>query len=84
MDTHEISLSHNVETMSVHPFPALWQTLTLDSMKQHLMTEKSVPIDTILKAKPKRSPHSQGFSYKLTQRNLIFFIIVHIYITDRQ
>ena len=50
METHKISLSYYVGTMSVYPFPALWQTLTLSSMKQHLMTEESVPIDAMLKA----------------------------------
>ena len=46
---HEVSLSCDVETSFVHPLPALWQTLTCNSMRQHLWTEKSAPIDTILK-----------------------------------
>ena len=53
-ETYKSSLSHNVETMSVHPFPTLWQTVTLGSMKQHLRTEKSVPIDTMLKARTQK------------------------------
>ena len=46
---HKISLSYNAETSSVYPFPVLWQTLVLFSMRQHLWTERSVPIDTMLK-----------------------------------
>ena len=49
-EMHKISLGHYVEKTSVYPFPALWQTLTLSSMKQQLMTEESVPIDIMLKA----------------------------------
>ena len=51
---HKTYLSHNAETMSVHHFPALWQTLTLSSMKQHLKTEEPGPIDTMLKAKTQK------------------------------
>ena len=83
-ETHKISLSHNVETMSVHTFPALWQILALSSMKQHLRTEESVPIDTVLKAKTQKIALSQEFSYTLTQGKLIFSINVQICIADRQ
>ena len=50
MKMHKISLGYYVETISVYPFQALWQTLTLSSMKHHLRTEESVPIDAMLKA----------------------------------
>ena len=49
-EMHKISLGYYVETMSVYPFPALWQTFPLSSMKQHLRTEESVPKDAMLKA----------------------------------
>ena len=39
----------NIETTSVHHFPALWYTLTLASMEKNLRTEQSVPIDTMPK-----------------------------------
>ena len=60
MEMHEISLGYYVETMSVYPFPALWQTLTLSSMKQHLRTEESVPIDTMLKTNTQKIIPFQG------------------------
>ena len=44
------SKGHNVGATFVHPFPALWQTLTLLPMEKNLRTEQSVPIDTMLKA----------------------------------
>ena len=44
------SKGHNVGKTFVHPFSALWQTLTLQHMKKNLRTEQSVPIDTMLKA----------------------------------
>ena len=44
------SKGHNVGSTFVHPFPALWQTLTLKPMEKYLRTEQSVPIDTMLKA----------------------------------
>ena len=40
----------NVETTCVHPFPALWYTLTLSSMKLNLSTEESGATDTMLKS----------------------------------
>ena len=57
---HEISLGYYVETMSVYPYPALWQTLTLSSMKQRLRTEESVPIDVMLKANTQKITPFQG------------------------
>ena len=50
MEIHKISLSHAIETSSVYPFPALWQTLALFSMRQHLWTERFASIDAMLKA----------------------------------
>ena len=47
---HKISLSHAIETSSVYPFPALWKTLALFSMRQHLWTERFAPIDAMLNA----------------------------------
>ena len=46
---HKISLSHAIETSSVYPFLAFWQTLAFFSMRQHLWTEKFPPIDAMLK-----------------------------------
>ena len=43
METHKISLSCNIETMFVHLFPALWQVLALNSMRQNLWTENFFP-----------------------------------------
>ena len=51
MEMLKISLSYNVETSSVHPFPVLRQVLALNSMRQNLQTEKFLFIDTMLKVK---------------------------------
>ena len=42
METH-ISLGCNIETTFVHPFPALWQVLALNPMRQNLWTENFFP-----------------------------------------
>ena len=47
---HKISLSHAIETSSVYHFPALWQTLALFSMRQHIWAERIAFIDATLKA----------------------------------
>ena len=47
---HKISLNHAIETSSVYPFLALWQTLALISMRQLLWAERFAPIGTMLKA----------------------------------
>ena len=43
METHKVSLGYNVETMFFHPFPALWQDLALNPMRQNLWTENIFP-----------------------------------------
>ena len=42
-EMHKISLGSNIETMFVHHFPALWQTLTLNPMRQNLWMENLFP-----------------------------------------
>ena len=72
METHKISIGHAIEISSVYPFPDLWQTLALISMRQHLWTERFAPIGTMLKANTQKITHFEVFSYKLTQRNYVF------------
>ena len=72
MEMHKVSLSYDVEISSVHCLPALWQTLTLNSMRQHLWTEKSAPIDTILQLLIRKLPCFEGISCKMTYRIHIF------------
>ena len=43
MEMYKISLSCNIGTMFVHPFPALWQLLALNPMRQNLWTETFFP-----------------------------------------
>ena len=50
----QLLLVTNVETMFVHPLPALWYTLTLSSMEKYLKSEESNPIDTMLKGQTQK------------------------------
>ena len=65
MEMHKISLSHAIETSSVYPFPALWQTLALYSMRQHLWTERSAPTDAMLKADTQKCTLFQSVLLKI-------------------
>ena len=60
MEMHKISLGHAIETSSVYPFPALWQTLALISMRQYLWTERSAPIGAMSKANTQKISPLQG------------------------
>ena len=63
---HKVSLSYNVENSSVHPFPALWQTLTLNPMRKDSLERKSVPIDAMLKLIPRKLLNFRMISCKVT------------------
>ena len=69
MEMNKVSLGYNAETSSVHPLLALWQTLTLSSMSQHLWIEKSTPIDTMLKLIFRKLPCFKVISYKMTENS---------------
>ena len=51
----QLLLVTDVETMFVHPLPALCKTLTLNSMELYLRTKESSPIDTMLKAQTQKN-----------------------------
>ena len=76
MEMHQVSLSYDVENSSVHPLPALWQTLTLTSMRQHHWTERSSSIDTMLKLILRKLPCFEMISSRVTQRIHVFSINV--------
>ena len=71
---HKISLSHAIETSSVYPFPASWQTLALTSMRQHLWTERFAPIDGMLKADTQKITPFQSVLLKIDPEKLFSLI----------
>ena len=50
MSYNYFSKGHNVETIFVHPFSALWQTLTLPPMEKISEQSNLFPFTTMLKA----------------------------------
>ena len=62
---HKISLSHATETSSVYPFPALWQTLALFSMRQHHWTERLASIDAMINADTQKIAPFQSVLLKI-------------------
>ena len=72
MEMHKISLSDDIQTSSVDPFPASWHTLALFSMRQHLWTERFASIGAMLKANTQKITPFQSVLLKIDQEKPCF------------